>query len=278
MPRAAAHSRGSATGGASGWRAVVTCALAALLAGGLILAFGVARAVGSTGITITSGGCSGGGFSFCYSPEAASASIGEPVTWTNQSGVAHTVTLCDTSTCSGFPGNTGSDTFDLVVGGPNGSTTSFTFSHAGTYYYYCKFHGYLAMNGRITVAAASPPPATPPPTTPPPATPLPSTQPPATQSATPRPLSPTSVPAPTPSAPTSASTASPSPSPASAVLLAPSSPPMPSSSSGRPTTGALGTSTRGRPGFPVLAVVLAALLAIGGGAGLVVIRLRRNHP
>src|SRR5207253_6280792 len=51
--------------------------------------FGI-HAVAATGITITSGGCSGGGSSYCFNPESASGTTGSAVTWTNQSGVDHT--------------------------------------------------------------------------------------------------------------------------------------------------------------------------------------------
>ena len=137
--------------------------LAALLATfGFLVAAGLARpAVADTSITVTAGGCSGGGTTFCFTPEAASGTTGAQVTWTNQSGLGHTVTLCDAGNCSGFPGNTGSDTFNLSLGATNGSTASFTFSHPGTYYYYCMIHGYVAMHGGITVTASAPPPQVP---------------------------------------------------------------------------------------------------------------------
>jgi plastocyanin len=117
----------------------------------------------STGITVTTGGCSGGGTSFCFTPESASGVAGSAVTWTNQTGVDHTVTLCTASACPGAPANTGSDTFDLSLGSSSGGTAQFTFSHAGTYHYYCRIHGYTAMHGAVAVTAASttPPTATP---------------------------------------------------------------------------------------------------------------------
>jgi len=137
--------------------------LAALLATfGFLVATSLARpAAADTSITVTVGSCSGGGTTYCFNPEAASGTTGAPVTWTNQSGVGHTVTLCDATNCPGFPGNTGSDTFSLSLGAANGSTASFTFSHPGTYYYYCMIHGYAAMHGGITVTAPAPAPQVP---------------------------------------------------------------------------------------------------------------------
>jgi len=133
-------------------------------AGALPVAAGIAVAVtaaASTGITINAGGCAGGGSGYCYSPEGASGQTGTTVTWTNQSGAAHTVTRCDSSACPSAPANpAGGDTFNVAVNGANGSTGSFTFTQPGTYYYYCAIHGYALMHGTITVSA----PATPAPT------------------------------------------------------------------------------------------------------------------
>ena len=130
-------------------------------AGVAVATISAVPAAASTAITITSGGCSGGGSMFCYSPESAIATVNSPVTWTNMSGVAHTVTACTSTACPGAPANTGSDVFNVSIAAGNGSTGSFTFSHAGTYTYYCTIHGFAAMHGTITVSGAStsPPPA-----------------------------------------------------------------------------------------------------------------------
>jgi plastocyanin len=136
------------------WRLRAT-GLALTMAAAAFLAVPV---LASTSITVTSGGCSGGGTLFCFTPESASGTTGSAVAWTNQSGVAHTVTVCTASTCPGAPANTGSDSFDLSLG--SAGTVQFTFSSAGTYTYYCKIHGYAAMHGAVTVAAASTPPPT----------------------------------------------------------------------------------------------------------------------
>ncbi|HEX6537639.1 MAG TPA: plastocyanin/azurin family copper-binding protein [Candidatus Dormibacteraeota bacterium] len=127
-----------------------------LAAAGLTVAtISAVPAAASTAITITSGGCSGGGSTFCYSPESATATVGTPVTWTNMSGIAHTVTSCTSAACAGAPANTGSDTFNVSIGAANGSSGSFTFTHAGTYTYFCTIHGFAAMHGTIIVTGAS---------------------------------------------------------------------------------------------------------------------------
>src|SRR5438552_13910567 len=120
-------------------------AAAVLGAGSLALAPGAT--IASTSIAITTGGCSGGGTQYCYSPENAAATSGSPVTWTNSSGVAHTITKCTASACPGAPTSTGADSFNVDVSGSSGS---FTFSGAGTYVYYCTVHGYAAMHGTVT--------------------------------------------------------------------------------------------------------------------------------
>ena len=68
---------------------------------------------------------------------------GTTVTWENGDGIAHTV-----SSATGSP-----DTYDLSL--PTG-TVSHQFMTAGTYNYYCKFHGSngtppTGMHGTITV-------------------------------------------------------------------------------------------------------------------------------
>jgi plastocyanin len=129
----------------------------AVVAAGVFVAAGLLLPLGTeaaTGITVTTGTCAGSGTQYCYGPESATAQVASPVTWTNQSGVAHTATSCTPSLCAGAPANTGPDTFAVSIGAGNGSTGSFTFTHAGTYTYFCTIHGYAAMHGTITVSAA----------------------------------------------------------------------------------------------------------------------------
>jgi plastocyanin len=114
----------------------------------------VVPAVAAGGITVTSGGCAGGGSLYCFSPEAASGTVGTAVTWTNTTSAPHTVTKCDTTACPGAPASSGSDSFNANLATGSGSTASVTFTSPGTYVYYCTVHGYAAMHGTITVAAA----------------------------------------------------------------------------------------------------------------------------
>lgn len=127
----------------------VVAAAAAFAAGGWF----ATHAAADQSISITNGGCTGGGSAYCFTPEAVTVPVGTPVTWMNSSSAPqHTATLCTSSACSGAPANTGSDSFNVSVGSSPGS---FTFTSAGTYTYYCTVHGYAAMHGTITVTAAS---------------------------------------------------------------------------------------------------------------------------
>lgn len=127
----------------------VAAAAVAFAAGGWF----ATHAAAAQSISITNGGCSGGGTVYCFTPEAVTVPIGTPVTWMNSSSAPqHTATVCTSSACSGAPANTGSDSFNVSVGSSPGS---FTFTSAGTYTYYCTIHGYTAMHGTITVTAAS---------------------------------------------------------------------------------------------------------------------------
>lgn len=128
--------------------ACLAAAAAALAAGGWF----ATRVAAAQSISITNGGCSGGGALFCFSPEAVTVPAGTPVSWTNSSSAPqHTATVCTSSACSGAPANTGSDSFNVSVGSSPGS---FTFTSPGTYTYYCTIHGYAAMHGSITVTSA----------------------------------------------------------------------------------------------------------------------------
>ena len=131
--------------------ALASCGLAAAF-----MATHAAVASADTAITITTGGCTGGGTQYCFTPESAAGTVGVAVTWTNQSGAPHTVTSCDATNCPGAPANTGSDTFNVTVPPTSGGTASFTFTSSGTYTYYCMIHGYVAMHGTITISPSQP--------------------------------------------------------------------------------------------------------------------------
>jgi predicted lipoprotein with Yx(FWY)xxD motif/plastocyanin len=77
---------------------------------------------------------------FAFNPKTLTVSAGTTVTWTNNDTVAHTVTADDGS-------------FDSKNLDP-GATFSYTFAKAGTYPYYCAYHGGKGgqgMSGVITV-------------------------------------------------------------------------------------------------------------------------------
>ena len=70
-----------------------------------------------------------------FNPQALQAKVGDTITWTNQDGIAHTVTLDDKSVDSGNVAP--------------GATFSHAFTKAGSYPYHCEIH--KQMTGTITV-------------------------------------------------------------------------------------------------------------------------------
>lgn len=74
-----------------------------------------------------------------FSPQSLTVSVGTTVTWNNSSGRPHTVTADNNAFDSGTVGS--------------GGSFSYTFTTAGTYGYYCQFHGSPGqeMFGTITV-------------------------------------------------------------------------------------------------------------------------------
>ncbi len=229
----------------------------------------LAASASDISITITLATCAGGGTDFCFSPEAVAAQTGALITWTDHSGVAHQIAPCTPSSCPGSPPSTGHDAFNVFV--PANGHGSFTFTGAGTYYYYCTIHGYAAMHGSITVTASATPPPSPSPTPRPTVRLTPSpTQRPSMRSATPKPASghPASRP------PIATQRATPSPAAVGTPYVAPlagSTPPAPTPS---PQDVAAVTSGNG-PALPI-AVVVAILLAATAGGYLAFRRSRRQ--
>ena len=184
------------------------------------------------------------------------AAAGDTVTWSNTTGVSHTVTRCPTQPTSACPQGSG-DGKDPINGslapaGGNGATYSVTLSSPGSYYYYCTIHTY--MHGLVTVSAATP---TPSPTGPTQFSPVPgSTPPPDTATPTPTPT-PSPSPSDTPSASPSDALTSPSVSPGTS----PSDTPVAGSTG---TGTGTGTGSGGSPLVPIVLIIIA-LLAIGGG-------------
>lgn len=70
-----------------------------------------------------------------FNPTTITVKAGAKVTWTNNDGFAHTVTLDDNSVDSGN-----------IAGG---ATFDNTFAAAGTFAYHCKIHA--SMHGTVTV-------------------------------------------------------------------------------------------------------------------------------
>jgi plastocyanin len=92
---------------------------------------------------------------FCYAPSSLAVTAGDTVTWVNNSTAPHTVTRCDTSTCSGGgPGNGDQGGPSSPTINASGGTFFFTFTTPGKYKYYSAIHGH-GLHGKITVVAAT---------------------------------------------------------------------------------------------------------------------------
>jgi plastocyanin len=72
---------------------------------------------------------------FAFNPATIQAKVGQSITWTNQDGTAHTVTLDDKSVDSG----------NIEAN----ATYSHAFTQAGTFTYHCSIH--QQMKGTVTV-------------------------------------------------------------------------------------------------------------------------------
>ena len=93
--------------------------------------------------TTTIGGANIAISNLVFNPSNITVSIGTTVTWTNQDNFDHTVT--STATSGGTTPDGRFNSGDLS----SGEHWSFTFTQAGTYYYYCKHH--TTMHGTIIV-------------------------------------------------------------------------------------------------------------------------------
>lgn len=259
----AARARSTADAGrthaslARGMLSLVGAVAASVFAGSAL----TETATAATTITITPITCAGGGTTFCFDPEAATAQTGSPVTWTDQSAIAHEIAPCTSSACPGSPPSTGSNTFAVLV--PANGHGSFTFTNPGTYYYYCTIHGYAAMHGRITITTPAPP-----------HTPGPTPRP--TRAPTPRPTS--TAPSPSPIA------VSPPPATQRAILptIATSPATTPSSRVARSPTGTASPGVRvaltsnTSPALPI-AVAAVILVVVAGGASYLAYHYRSRR-
>ena len=77
---------------------------------------------------------------FAFDPETVEVAAGDTVTWTNDDGVAHTVTA----------GSSGAATDDFDEAIDAGESAEITFDEAGTYDYFCAIHP--TMTGEVVVS------------------------------------------------------------------------------------------------------------------------------
>jgi plastocyanin len=117
---------------------VVSVVLASVLVGAL----GCGGSSTSTGPSASGHTTSLAMHGSAFSPAVDTVAVGANVTWTNQDGMAHTVTTA--------PGAPAAISSGSVAGG---GTYSHVFGAAGTYQYYCTFHGTptSGMRGTIVV-------------------------------------------------------------------------------------------------------------------------------
>ena len=87
--------------------------------------------------TVWVGGSTGYGSTTAFSPATLTVPVGTAVTFSWQGGT-HTVTS--------YAYN-GSPTFPGLPAGQSSGTYIYTFPAAGTYYYYCTYHGTLVAGG-----------------------------------------------------------------------------------------------------------------------------------
>ena len=79
-----------------------------------------------------------GGGTMSFSPATLTVSVGTTVTFSWQGGT-HTVTSYAYNSSPTFPG--------VPMPGQSSGTYAYQFNTAGTYYYYCEYHGTLTAGG-----------------------------------------------------------------------------------------------------------------------------------
>ena len=87
---------------------------------------------------------------FTFSPGGVSIHQGEKVTWSWAGPDRNHTVTSDPGQAESFESHPGVAT-PLVTDGPSGETFSHTFSHTGTFSYFCRVHTY--MTGKVTVVA-----------------------------------------------------------------------------------------------------------------------------
>lgn len=229
----------------------------------------------SIGISITNGVCANGGDQYCYSPENPTVPVNTTVVWTDNSPaqIGHTVTSCTSAACGvhvGTGGGLSSGQFGCTKTTCTGSAASKTYSHtftvAGTYFYYCTYHGATEMYGEIIVTGSGP---TPTPT--PKKTPTPTASHTTTPTATARPTT-------NPTAPPTAVGATPTPAgqtftPTAVGTGTPDTSTLPGEPTSTPSVPGIGTTQTGSGGtsggFPLIIVIIAVIvIAVGAAAGV----------
>jgi plastocyanin len=130
---------------------VLSCALLALSAAAIVLAQPHSANATTHDVAID-GAPNCGTAMFCYNPSSLTVTVGDSVTWVNNSVASHTVTGCHPSACLGN-GPHGGDRRGLSSPkiDASGGTFSFTFARPGTYNYYSAVDSYAVMHGTITV-------------------------------------------------------------------------------------------------------------------------------
>ncbi|HVS42559.1 MAG TPA: hypothetical protein VMU20_09835 [Candidatus Dormibacteraeota bacterium] len=236
------------------------------------LVFVPGRADATHGVTIAGSGTQQS--PYIYQGVPASITAGDTMTWLNPTTVNHTMT----PTTSPDP-NFRSHDLD-----GQGSYHEYRFTVPGSYAFQCKFHP-ATMHATFSVLAAPPPTPTPRPA--PRATPAPS--PPPTAVPAPRPA-PTATPNQRPTTPAPRPSASPAPTPAPTPSAAPSPAATPAPTPTATASAVAGVETEsattsgdtlptapappltsapvdtGGPGLPVVLGLLAAVVALLGGA------------
>jgi plastocyanin len=87
---------------------------------------------------------------FTFAPAHLTVPAGTTVRWTNRGAIPHTVTSGASSRAADNPGAL----LDRRL--PSGATVEFTFSSAGDWPYFCRFHEGMGMVGLVTVTPAAP--------------------------------------------------------------------------------------------------------------------------
>jgi plastocyanin len=112
----------------------------------LVALLGVPAAVSATTFTVNCNAAS-------FSPGTININTGDTIRWVFVSGFSHTVT---NGTGGSDPG--AGSLFDQTLS--SGQSFEFTFTNAGSFDYFCRFHEFAGMKGTVVVASTPVTPAT----------------------------------------------------------------------------------------------------------------------